>query len=99
MSPDLFEKWEHLIDGVDKEKIPIEFIKKLILRLSGRRQKTINVASLVSQGLDPEEIEETISIILEEYNDDILSIEFILDIEGIAEVVQPETDEILKDLE
>ena len=98
MSADLFKKWEHLVEGVDKEKIPVEFLKKLMLKMSGRRQKTINVANLVSQGLDPDEIEEAISSVLDEYDEDIISIEFILDIEGIAEVVQPETDELLKGL-
>ena len=98
MSPDLFKKWEHLVEGVNKEKIPVEFIKKLMLKMSGRRKKTINVANLVSQGLDPDEIEEAISSVLDEYDEDIISIEFILDIEGIAEVVQPETDELLKGL-
>jgi hypothetical protein len=35
---------------------------------------------------------------LQEYDDDMISIEFELDIEGIAEVVQPETDKMLKNL-
>ncbi len=98
LSPDLFEKWEHLIQGVDKEKIPVEFLKKLIVKLSGRRQRTINVQQLVEQGLDPDEIEEAISTVLEEYDPDIKSIEFILDIESIAEVVQPVTTDLLRGL-
>lgn len=98
MDNDIFKKWEHLVEGVEKERIPVEFIKKLMLRMSGRRQKTINVANLVLQGLDPDEIEEAISSVLEEYDEDIISIEFILDIEGIAETVQPETDELLRGL-
>jgi hypothetical protein len=98
LSPDLFEKWEHLIQGVDKEKIPVEFLKKLIVKLPGRRQRTINIQQLVDQGLDPDEIEEEISDRLKEFGDDIISIEFILDIESIAEVVQPETDHLLRGL-
>lgn len=98
LSPDLFEKWEHLIQGVDKEKIPVEFLKKLIVKLPGRRQRTINIQQLVDQGLDPDEIEEEISDRLKEFGDKIISIEFILDIESIAEVVQPETDNLLRGL-
>jgi hypothetical protein len=98
LSPDLFEKWEHLIQGVDKEKIPVEFLKKLIVKLPGRRQRTINIQQLVDQGLDPDEIEEEISDRLKEFGDNIISIEFILDIESIAEVVQPETDNLLRGL-
>jgi hypothetical protein len=98
LSPDLFEKWEHLIQGVDKEKIPVEFIKKLVVKLAGRRRRTINIQQLVDQGLGPEDIDDAINDKLMEYGDDVISIEFILDIESIAEVVQPETDKLLRGL-
>ena len=31
MSPDFIKQWEHIIDDVDKQKIPVEFISKLII--------------------------------------------------------------------
>lgn len=98
MSPDVFQKWEHIIQDVDKTKIPVEFIKKLVLKLHGRRQRTINVKSLIRQGFDSEDIEEVVTRKLQEYDDEMIGIEFILDIEGIAEAVQPETDKMLKNL-
>jgi len=98
MSPEVFEKWEHIVNDVEKTKIPVEFIKKLILKLNRRRQRTINIQTLIKQGFDAEGIEEAITRKLHEYDDDILGIEFILDIEGIAHVVQPETDKMLKNL-
>lgn len=98
MSPEIFEKWEHIVNDVEKTKIPVEFIKKLILKLNGRRQRSINIRSLIKQGLDSDEIEEVVTSKLQEYDDDMISIEFELDIEGIAEVVQPETDKMLKNL-
>jgi hypothetical protein len=98
MSPDVFEKWEHIVNDVEKTKIPIEFIKKIILKLNGRRQRTINIQSLVKQGFDNEEIEEAVTRKLQEYDDEMMGIEFVLDIEGIAETVQPETDKMLKNL-
>lgn len=98
MSPDIFTKWEHLIDSVEKTKIPVEFIHKIVLRLDGRKQRTINIKSMIQQGFDGVEIEEAVSRKLEEYDDSMISIEFILDIEGIAATVQPETDKILKNL-
>lgn len=98
MSPELFEKWEHIINDVSKTKIPVEFIKKLIVKLRGRRQRTINVQLLLAQGLQPDEIEQAISSKLEEYDEHMISIEFVLDIEGIAEIIQPETDNLLRNL-
>lgn len=96
MSPEVFAKWEHIVDGVEKTKIPLEFIKKLVIKLNGRRQRTINIKSLFNQGLESDEIEQAIGRKLDEYDDDMIGIEFVLDIEGIAEIVQPEIDDLLK---
>jgi hypothetical protein len=98
MSPELFERWEHIVEDVEKTKVPVEFIKKLILKLHGRKQRTINVQTLLKQGLEPDEIEEIVVRKLDEYDDEMISIEFVLDIENIAETVQPHTDKILKNL-
>jgi len=98
MSPEFIQKWERLIEGVDKQTFPLQFVKKLILRLRGKKQQTINIAKLLGQGVAPEEIEEVISRKLIELGDDVLSIEFMLDIQSIAETVQPETDKLLNGL-
>lgn len=98
MSPDFLKKWEHIIDDVDKQKIPVEFIKKLVIKLAGKRQQTINIKKFLDQGLAPEQIEEAVSRKLAEYDDYILSVEFVLNIESIAEAVQPETDKLLNKL-
>lgn len=96
MSPDFISQWEHIIDDVDKQKIPVEFIKKLIIKLNGKRQKTINIKNFLEQGLGPDQVEEAVSRKLQEYDDDIISVEFVLNIESIAETVQPETDKLLR---
>lgn len=98
MSPEVFAKWEHIVNDVEKTKIPVEFIKKLILKLKNKRQRTINISALIRQGFDSSEIEEAVSRKLEEYDEEMVGIEFVLDIEGIAKVVQPETDKMLKHL-
>jgi hypothetical protein len=98
MDQEQTSKWEQIIQDVTKEKIPVEFIRKLVVKLSGRRQRTINVQQLLDQGMEPDDIEELVSEKLNEYNDDMISVEFILNIEGIAEIVQPETDSLLKGL-
>lgn len=94
MSPEVFKKWQQIVESVDKTRIPVEFIKKLVVRLPNRKQKTINIKSLFNQGLDVDEVEQVVTKRLEEY-DDLLGVEFILDIEGIAEIVQHSTNELL----
>ena len=98
MSPDFIKKWEHILEDVEKQKIPVEFIKKLIIKLKGKRQQTVNVKRFLDQGLDPEQIEAAISKKLNEMDDDIVSVEFVLNIDSIAETVQPETDRLLNSL-
>lgn len=98
MSPEFMSKWERLLEGVDKQKIPIEFIKKLVLKLERKRQRTINIERLLKDGLDPDHIEDVVNKVLTELEDDVTSIEFVLDVQSIAETVQPETDRLLNKL-
>lgn len=98
MSRELIKKWEQLLEDVDKNKIPLEFVKKIILKLKGKRQHTLNVEKFIKQGMSPSDIEYTITSKLEEVEDDLTSIEFILNVQTIADTVQPETDKLLKKL-
>jgi hypothetical protein len=98
MSPEFIKKWEHILEDVEKNKVPVQFIKKLVIKLQGKRQQTINIQKFLSQGLDPEQIEEAVSRKLHELDELINSVEFILDVQSIADTVQPETDQYLKNL-
>lgn len=98
MSPEFIEKWEHILEDVEKQKIPIQFIKKLIIKLEGKRQQTINIEKFLQQGLDPEQIEDVINRKLVELDEQLVSVEFILNVQSIADTVQPTTDELLKKL-
>lgn len=96
MVPEFFDKWNQVLDGIEKTKIPIQFIKKLVVKLTGKRQHTINVQNLFKQGLEPTDIEVVVNKKLHELDEDIVSVEFVLNIEAIADMVQPETDRIFR---
>jgi hypothetical protein len=98
MSPEFITKWEHILEDVEKQKIPVQFIKKLIIKLQGKKQQTINVEKFLQQGLGPDQIEEAVSRKLQELDDFIVSVEFVLNVKSIAETVQPETDKLLNKL-
>ena len=98
MSPEFIEKWEHILEDVEKNRIPVQFIKKLIVKLQGKKQHTINIEKLLIQGLEPDQIEDVVSRKLSELDDVLVSIEFILNVQSIAETVQPETDKLLNKL-
>jgi hypothetical protein len=95
MSPEFIAKWEHILEDVEKNKIPVQFIKKLIIKLEGKRQKTLNIEKFLSEGLEPEQIEDAVSRKLYELENEVASVEFILNVQSIADTVQPETDRLL----
>jgi hypothetical protein len=97
-SDDFLERWEHIIDEVNKTDIPLECIKKIIVKLNGKRQKTINLGTLKKQGLDWEEIEIVVTRILTEFGDEVDNVDFIVDTMAVAEMAQPETDKLLTKL-
>jgi hypothetical protein len=98
LSDEFLEQWDHIISGVDKTEVPLECINKIVIRLQGGRQKTINLARLKRDGFDLEEIESYLTRNLVELGDLVRDIDFLVDVNAVARMVQPETDKLLKDL-
>jgi hypothetical protein len=97
-SDEFLEQWEHIIDEVTKTEVPLECIKKVVVRLNNKRRRTINLSMLRKQGLDLEEIEIVLSRTLTELGDQVRDLDFVVDVSEVAKMVQPETDKLLKDL-
>ena len=95
MSPEFIAKWEHILEDVEKNRIPVEFIKKLVIKLHGKKQQTVNIEKFLNQGLEPEQLEDVVSRKLDELDEQIVSVEFVLNVQSIADTVQPETDRLL----
>ncbi len=94
-SDDFLNQWEHIIAGVNKTDVPLECIKKVVVKLHKGRQKTINVHSLLRQGLELEEVETMLTRFFQENDHDIRDVDFVVDISSVVELVQPETDKLL----
>ena len=92
---DFLDKWEHIIQDVAKTDVPLECIKKVVIKLRGGRQKTINLHTLQRQGLSLEEIEPVVNRAFAEMDDDIVDVDFVVDIKSVAKIIQPETDKLL----
>jgi hypothetical protein len=92
---DLITQWEHIIEGVNKTDVPLECIKKVVIKLAGGRQKTINLHSLLRQGLQLEEVETMLTRYFQEHDREIRDVDFVVDISAVANLVQPETDKLL----
>ena len=70
----------------------------MVIRIAGGRQKTINLARLRRDGLDDDEIEEIMNRNLNALGDLVSTIDFILDVNTVAGIIQPATDKLLKSL-
>jgi hypothetical protein len=92
------DQWEHIIQDVNKTDVPLECIKKVVIKLHGKRQKTINLHTLQRQGLSLEEIETVMTRTFTELDGEIADIDFVVDISSVARIVQPETDKLLSKL-
>lgn len=93
---DWIKKWENIVEQVEKEHIPIECVKKVVFRMTTGTRKTINLRKLKDQGLQTEEISLVVDRYVRDNSDNIANMEFILDVEAVAEILQPETDKLLQ---
>ena len=92
---DFLAKWEHILADVNKTDVPLECIKKVVIKFKGGRQQTINLHTLQKQGLDLEAIETLLNRTFAEQNDEIRDVDFVVDVGSVAKLVQPETDKLL----
>ncbi|CAB4138001.1 hypothetical protein UFOVP328_194 [uncultured Caudovirales phage] len=95
LSDDFLDRWERIIADVNKTDIPLECIKKVVIKLKGGRQKTINLQTLKKQGLELEEMEAMLTRTFNDMDHEIHDVDFVVDVEAVADLVQPETDKLL----
>lgn len=101
LSTEFLDNWKHIINTVDKTDIPTHLIDKVIIRLfnvnddGDEHTQVIDIPALKEQGFCQDDIEDVINDTLYELNDFIESVDFFLDIEAVAQEVQPETDKML----
>jgi hypothetical protein len=96
LNDDFLDRWERIVAEVNKTDVPLECIKKVVIKLTGGRQKTINLHTLRKQGLELEEIEIMLTRTLNEMDIEIRDVDFVVDINAVAEILQPETDKLLE---
>ena len=93
---DFMQRWEQIVNDVDKDHCPISCVKKVVFRTTDRRQRTINLKTLRKQGLDDDSIETAVTKFIADHEEEITSMELVLDVEAVAAAIQPETDRLLK---
>ena len=95
---EFLKKWEDLIEEVNTTDVPLECIKKVIIKFHDKKQKTVNLHTLRKQGLEWEEIETVVCRTLNDGQETIRNVEFVVDVPAVAQIIQPETDKLLEKL-
>jgi hypothetical protein len=92
--------WEALINTVDKTNIPIEFVRNINILfhtpVDNVDEQDINIQRFRQEGFDDIGLEQIVEEVFKEHNNNIKSVHFYLDVNHVAEVVQQETDILLK---
>lgn len=91
-------QWQSIIRDVDKDNVPIRLLQSLTVNLIDGTQISINVLDLIKDGNDPDTLEVALNRKLDELDQYIKDIDFFINLDAVADTVQPITDQILKDL-
>lgn len=91
-------KWEKLLKEVKKEQVPIAVIRYITVNLKDGTSVDVNISEMLEEGADPEYVEKLINSKLQALDDVIQDVDFHISVDSVAKVVQPFTDQLLKDL-
>jgi len=92
------EKWEKLLKEVHKEQVPIGVLRYITVNLKDGTSVDVNIAEMLEDGADPSTVEQIINAKLDALDDIIQDVDFHISVDSVAKVVQPFTDNLLKNL-
>lgn len=97
---DRLKEWEQLINDVDKSDIPLRFVGsiKIVFRepVNGSNKTNISVHQMRMNDMSDEEIEERVEDFLAMHKENIKTVNFYVDVELVATIVEHHTDTLLK---
>jgi hypothetical protein len=92
------DQWEKLIKEINKEQVPIGVLRYITVNLKDGTSVDVDVVELLDNGEDPAVVEQLINSKLESLNDYIQDVDFHISVDAVSKVIQPFTDQLLKDL-
>lgn len=92
------EKWNKILKDVDKQEVPVTLLESITVNLIDGTKVDISIKDLISDGMNPDAVEEMLNGKLTELDYIIKDVDFYVNIDDVANLVQPITDNFLKDL-
>jgi len=87
-----------LLKEVHKEQVPIGVLLYITVNLKDGTSVDVNIKEMIDEGADPGYVEKLINEKLKALDDVITDVDFHISVDSVAKVVQPFTDNLLKDL-
>ena len=98
LTEEFVDKWKSIINDVDITDIPVEYIDHMIVHTEDDSEYVVSIIDLLKQGTPASELEMALEDKMEEFEDDIMSVDYILNVEKISIDIQSTTDKTLKNL-
>jgi hypothetical protein len=92
------DQWEKLLKEVHKEQVPVGVLRYITVNLKDGTSVDVDIAQMLLDGDDPAYIEHVINSKLDALDDIIQDVDFHINVDSVAKVIQPFTDQLLKDL-
>ena len=92
------KSWQDIVNAVDKKEVPVSILQKIMVSLVDGTEIIINVKELISDGQNPDDIEDMLDAKFNELDAYIKNVDFFVDVDKVKDQVQPQTDQALKGL-
>ena len=92
------EKWNKILKDVEKQEVPVTLLESLAVHLIDGTTVNIDIKELIQDGMEPGEIEQMLNDKLTSLDHIIKDVDFYVSVDDVASMVQPITDNFLKDL-
>lgn len=95
-SKEFYERWEHLLSDIDMEEVPLNFVKEIIIRFDNDKENvSFNIKKMRQDQVPVKEIEKSLQTFLNCNDEDVMSVDFQLDVEEVASTVSKKVTRIL----
>lgn len=84
--------WDEILEQIEIKTVPLAYVKSIIVTFIDGNTWELDVAK---EELEEDDTEEILDSIVEEYDDDIDTIEFRLNIDKVRDDIQETTDKFL----
>jgi hypothetical protein len=92
---DDLSRWESILAEADIKSIPVNFLKEVNIRMMDGTEEIFNIKSLKKRGLKVKEIEALLEAFVDKNDEDIDTLDFVLNVEELAKVVGKKTKRLL----